>query len=170
MQGLTAPGSAARALGIAQPGREADCLAAVGQAQESFAAGSDGEPEWIAYYDQAHLDRDAGRALLGLALNGGSYVQAQQQLSAAIERFPKSYARGKVLAMANLATLTMARDDPAHAVELGNQAVAAVGAVRSDRVLDALRQLRGAGQQHHRMAAVRELSQRIDQMLSTTVV
>lgn len=160
----------ARALGIAQPGREGDCLAAVDSAEEHFAAGADGEPEFVGYYDRAHLDRDVGRALLGLALNGGSYVQAQRQLSVAIERFPTGFARGKVLAMANLATLTMARDDPTHAVTLGNQALASVGAVRSDRVLDALRQLRRASQKHRRMAAVRELNQRVDQVLRTTAV
>lgn len=161
----------ARALGIAQPGREADCLAAVSQAQDYFAASSAGEPEWIAYYDKAHLDRDTGRALLGMALSGGgSYVQAQRQLAVAIERFPKSHARGKALAIANLATLTMARDDPGHAAQLGNQALSAVGAVRSDRVLDALRQLRGVSQRHRKLAVVRELNARVDQVLRTTPV
>jgi hypothetical protein len=105
-----------------------------------------------------------------MALNGGSYVQARQQLTVAIEQFPASHARGKVLAMANLATLTMARDDPPHAVTLGNQALEAVGAVRSDRVLDALKQLRHVSQRHQRVSAVRELNQHVDLVLRTTAV
>jgi hypothetical protein len=59
----------------------------------------------------------------------------------------------------------MARDDPAHAVDLGNQALTAVSAVRSDRVHDALKQLRAASQKHRQLATVRDLNQRINQTL-----
>lgn len=160
----------ARALGIAQPGRESDCLAALDAAQRQFARRASDEPAWMAYYGQAHLDRDTGRALLGLALNGGGYREAQQQLTAAVAQFPSGYTRGKVLAMANLATLTMARDDPAHAVTLGNDALAAVGSVRSDRVLDAFRKLRTAGNKYRRMPVANDLNHRVDLLLRTTAV
>lgn len=160
----------ARALGIAQPGREADCFATLDTAARVFTEQNGEEPSWITYYDDAHLARDSGRALLGLALNGGSHTQAQEQLATAVTRFPSGYTRGKVLAMANLATLTMARDDPMHAVALGNDAVAAASSVRSDRVLDALRQLRNAGRQYGRVPAVRELNHRMDALLRTTAV
>lgn len=160
----------ARALGVAQPGRESDCLAALDAAQRQFARRAGDEPAWMAYYDKAHLDRDTGRALLGLALNGGGYRDAQQQLTAAITQFPSGYTRGKVLAMANLATLTMARDDPTYAVTLGNDALAAVGSVRSDRVLDAFRQLRNAGNKYQRVPVVNDLNHRVDLLLRTTAV
>lgn len=91
-------------------------------------------------------------------------------MSTAIERFPKQQSRGKTLAIANLAHLTMARDDPAHAVTLGNEALASVGPIRFDRVFEALRQLRAAGRQHCTMPVVRELNQRVDQVLRSTVV
>lgn len=100
-------------------------------------------PEWIRYYDQSQLERDNGRALLGLALNGGSYDEAERRLRSSIQAFPAGHHRGKALAMANLATLTMAHDDPLHGAELGRDALAAVGAARSDRVSDAFRQLHG---------------------------
>jgi hypothetical protein len=63
--------------------------------------------------------------------------------------------------MANLATLTMAHDDPLHGAELGRDALAAVGAVRSDRISEAFRQLQTAAVPHRKLAAVRELNQDI---------
>jgi transcriptional regulator with XRE-family HTH domain len=156
----------ARALGLSGRHREADCMAAVKKAEDAFASGHADEPHWIAYYDSAHLDRDVGRALLHLAVNGGDYAQAQDRLSTAIARFPKRNSRGKTLAIANLAHLTMARDDPAQAVTLGNKAVDLIGQIRSDRVFEALRQLRVAGRRHRGIPAVRELNQRVNKVLA----
>jgi hypothetical protein len=155
----------ARALGAIGAAREADCMTAVRLAEDNFAADGGNEPEWIAYYDQARLERDCGRALLGLALNGGDYHEAQQHLTASIATFPAGHSRGKALAMANLAALTMARDDPAHAVQLGSEALASAEAVRSDRVLEALKQLRDASERHEKVAGVREIQQRVDDVL-----
>ncbi|MCA1674808.1 MAG: hypothetical protein LC799_22320, partial [Actinobacteria bacterium] len=132
----------ARALGLSGSHREADCMAATQQAEDHFVAGNGDEPDWIAYYSPAHLERDLGRALLHLAVNGGDYTHAQHRLSAALERFPKQQSRGKTLTIANLAHLTMARDDPAHAVTLGHEVLDSMGPIRSDRVFEALRQLR----------------------------
>lgn len=148
----------ARALGAVGQERETDCLAAVGRAEEAFAASSGDEPEWITYYDQSRLERDNGRALLGLALNGGTYDEAERRLRTSIQGFPAGHHRGKALAMANLATLTMAHDDPLHGAELGRDALAAVGAVRSDRVSEAFRQLQTAAVPHRKLTAVRELN------------
>jgi hypothetical protein len=160
----------ARALGAFGLCREADCIAAVRRAEDSFVDFSGDEPEWIAYYDGARLERDCGRALLGLALNGGAYFEAQVQLSSSIANFQTGHSRGKSLAMANLAALTMARADPDHAVELGNEALESVGDVRSDRVLDALRQLRKAGRAHDGKPAVRDLNRRLDEVLRSRQV
>ncbi|MGH3937622.1 MAG: helix-turn-helix domain-containing protein [Pseudonocardiaceae bacterium] len=155
----------ARALGLSGSHRTTDCMTAVHQAEDYFTARNGDEPDWIVYYSPAHLDRDLGRALLYLAVNGGEYTSAQHRLSAAIERFPKQPSRGKVLTIANLAHLTMARDDPAHAVTLGHEALDSMGPIRSDRVFEALRHMRTAGQQHRTMPAVRELNQRVDAAL-----
>lgn len=118
----------ARALGLAGGQRQADFLTAVRHAEDFFSTASgENEPAWITYYGAAHLDRDIGRALLHLAVTGGDYQQAQQRLSAAVARLPEQPSRGKALALANLAHLTMARDDPAHAVHLGSSGRGAVG-------------------------------------------
>lgn len=58
-------------------------------------AGNGDEPDWITYYSPAHLERDLGRALLYLAVNGGEYTHAQHRLSAAMERFPKQPSRAR---------------------------------------------------------------------------
>ncbi|GLZ28083.1 XRE family transcriptional regulator [Lentzea sp. NBRC 105346] len=157
----------ARALGAMGTPRERDCLAAVHRAEDCFADRVVDEPDWISYYSQARLERDVGRALLGLALNGGDHLEAQRRLSAAVQTFPKQHSRGKALAIVNLAVLTMARDDPAHASQLGHDAVTSAGPVRSDRVLEAFRQLRNQSQAHHDLPAVRDLDQRISQLLQT---
>ncbi|MGX7829288.1 helix-turn-helix domain-containing protein [Actinokineospora sp. 24-640] len=156
----------ARALGLVGARRGNDCAAAVDKAETLFAAVTPGdEPEWIAYYQRAHLDRDAGRALLHLALNGGDHQAARQRLEASITQFSNSHSRGKALATANLAALVMACDDPHEAVTLGHEALVSMGSVRSDRVNDALRQLMDAGKQHADMPEVRELVNRIDHTL-----
>jgi transcriptional regulator with XRE-family HTH domain/tetratricopeptide (TPR) repeat protein len=158
----------ARALGLNGGHREADCITAVRQAEDYFSRQNGDEPDWLTYYGPAHFERDCGRALLYLGVNGGAYAEAQQHLEAAVARFPSQQSRGKTLAMANLAHLTMVRDDPSRAVDLGNEALASIGLVRSDRVFEALRQLRLAGKQHRAMPGVRELNQRIDRVLRST--
>jgi tetratricopeptide (TPR) repeat protein len=159
----------ARALGLAGGSREIDCRTATRQAEDSYAAAGDGEePEWIAYYDAAHLERDVGRALLQLAVNGGNHTQAQARLHTAIARFPEEPSRGKTLAIANLAHLTMARDDPQHAATLGGQTLDSLGLIRSDRVFEALRQLRAASRRHPTIPAVRDLNHRISTTLRTS--
>jgi hypothetical protein len=160
----------ARALGLNGVHREPDCLAATDQAEQHFAAGTGDEPSWMAYYTCAHLERDIGRALLHLAVNGGDPTKAQARLQAAVTSFPAKPSRGKTLAIANLAHVTMSRDDPAHAAALGHTALDAMATVRSDRVFAALRQVRVAGQRHSRIAAVAELNQRLDGALPGTVI
>jgi hypothetical protein len=66
--------------------------------------------------------------------------------------------------MANLATLTMAHDDPLQGAELGCDAVAAVGVVRST-VSEVFRQLQTAATPHRQLAAVRELNQDIRRLV-----
>ncbi|MCP2257233.1 Helix-turn-helix domain [Streptoalloteichus tenebrarius] len=158
----------ARALGLASAHRDADCLTATRHAQDAFTRANGDEPDWIAYYSQAHLERDIGRALLHLALGGGDHTAAQAHLTAAIDRFPPQNSRGKTLALANLAHLTMARDDPHHAVTLGHTALDGLGPIRSDRVFEALRQLRTAGRRHRAIPAVRELNARLDKILTAS--
>lgn len=157
----------ARALGLAGPHREADCLTATSRAQDAFARADGDEPDWITYYSQAHLERDLGRAKLHLAINGGDHTAAQAHLTAAIDRFPQQNSRGKTLALANLAHLTMARDDLHHAASLGHTAIDGLGPIRSDRVFEALRQLRAAGRRHRAIPAVRELNARLGKVLKS---
>ncbi|WNV88262.1 helix-turn-helix domain-containing protein [Umezawaea sp. Da 62-37] len=159
----------ARALGLIGVHRADDCRAAVTKAEDLFGgATTSTEPAWLSHYGQAHLERDAGRALLHLALGGGDHHDARQRLESAIIRFPEGHSRGKALARANLAVLLMTRDDPREAVEVGDEALAAVGAVRSDRVDDALRQLAEAARRHPKMDDVRDLARRVERTLATT--
>jgi transcriptional regulator with XRE-family HTH domain len=159
----------ARALALCGDHREVDCMAAVRQAEDRFAPGGRDEPDWIRYYGEAHLKRDLGRAMVHLAVNGGDHTEARRHLTDAIAHFPDP-SRGRTLAVASLAHVTMARDDPAHAVALGNDALDSVDLIRSDRVVEALRQVRTAGLRHRNVPAVRELGHRIDGVLRRTVV
>jgi transcriptional regulator with XRE-family HTH domain len=155
----------ARALSMVGQARQDDCAAAIGRAEECFAQRNGSEPEWISYYDRARLDRDCGRALLELALQGGEYDGACQRLSAAVSTFPNAHFRGRALAATNLAVLMMTRDDPAYAASVGHQALDMVGALRSDRVLDGLRRLRGVCRCRKQSTHARELGQRLDAFL-----
>lgn len=161
----------ARALGLVGASRGTDCRTAVAKAGDFFADSKPGnEPAWIAYYDQAHLERDSGRALQYLAFNGGGHEDARSLLEASIARFPEGHSRGKALAKANLAGLVMACDDPHYAVALGRDALESVGSVRSDRVNDALKHLADAGKQYPKMADVRELTHQVEQTLRAAAV
>ncbi|GAA3040538.1 XRE family transcriptional regulator [Actinokineospora globicatena] len=151
----------ARALGLVGASRSQDCRTAVAKAEDLFTTASDDEPVWLSHYSQAHLDRDTGRALLYLALNGGAHEEAQHRLQTAVAGFPEGHSRGKALAKANLAALMMARDDPHEAVTLGNDALASVGSVRSDRVNDALTRLADAARGHRDVPGVRDLATRV---------
>lgn len=156
----------ARALGVVGASRDVDCRTAVTKAEDAFANVEPGdEPDWMTYYSRAHLERDSGRALLYMALNGGDHEPACSRLEASVGRFPEGHSRGKALAKANLAALTMTCGDPHDAVSLGHDALNSIGAVRSDRVNDALRQLATAGRQHSGLADVREMTQRAEQTL-----
>lgn len=157
----------ARALGAMGQQREVDCIAAIRRAEDVFEVGTGDEPEWARYYDVSRLRRDCGRARLGLALQGGEYAEVRVQLAASIASFPDGHSRGKTLAMANLAALTMAREDPREAVLLGNQVLNSASSVRSVRVFQALEQLRDAGVPHARHGEVRELNMRITELLPT---
>ncbi len=161
----------ARALGLSGGHREADCITAVRLAEDHFIlhTGDESDAPTLRHYSPAHLERDIGRALLHLAVNGGAYINAQQRLSAAVDQFPQQQSRGKTLTMANLAHLTMARDDPAHAVTLGNATLNSLDSLRSDRVFEALRQLRTASLRHRSVPGVRDLTQRVDKVLRATI-
>ncbi|MCO1580472.1 hypothetical protein M8C13_32435 [Crossiella sp. SN42] len=161
----------ARALGSLGKERQADCLAAIGRAEDAFAARHGDEPGWISYYNASRLERDCGRALLGLAMGGGDPTRAHHYLSSSISAFPTGQPRGKALAVANLAALTMAHGDPDRATALGNEVLDTVGAtgqVRSDRVVQALGQLRRAALRHLQQPGVRELRSRISKLRAGT--
>lgn len=150
----------ARALGLHGADRESDCRAAADRAEAAFAASTGDEPDWIAYYSAAHLERDLGRAMLHVALTGGDHRPAARHLTAAVASFPDEPSRGKALAMANLALLTMTRDDPCHAAALGHAALDAVGPIRSTRVDAILAQLTTASLPHQHLPDVRLLLRR----------
>ncbi|MBM7774272.1 transcriptional regulator with XRE-family HTH domain [Actinokineospora baliensis] len=161
----------ARALGLLGGARSVDCRSAVARAEDLFAAAAPGdEPAWLAYYDQAHLERDAGRAMVYLAFNGGDHEEARHRLEGSIARFPAGFSRGKALAKANLAALVMTCGDPREAVALGEDALAAVGVVRSDRVNDALKQLSQASREHATFTDARDLAERVERTLQAQAV
>ncbi|WP_424184259.1 helix-turn-helix domain-containing protein [Actinokineospora sp. G85] len=150
----------ARALGLTGPAREQECLAAVGLAEDYFVADGPAEPVWMNYYTSARLDRDIGRALVGVAVNGGNHRRSQERLISAAAQFEVG-SRGHSLTTANLAHVTMACADPGEAVALGHGVLDTLGSIRSDRVGEALRQLRDASAPHVHRPDVRDLVHRV---------
>jgi hypothetical protein len=152
----------ARALGIAGAARAGECRDLVRRAEDAFATDDGRTPAWIGYFDDAHLRRDCGRALLYLSTHGGgNFDDAYTRLNTALAGFPAGYSRGKALATANLATLVMVGDDPHHAVTLGRKALEAINDIHSDRVNHALGQLGTASRRHADLSDVQELQRQI---------
>lgn len=153
----------ARARALAKMGQREATLAAIGRADDAFAHARPGEgPEWMAYYDYAQHHGDTGHAAFDIArLPGQSPHLAETRLTTAIEHHTDAYVRSRSLSGTKLATLTMHRGDPHHAVTIAHRALDEIGQLRSQRAVTDIEALATASSRFARRADVAELRERI---------
>ncbi|MFE7072590.1 helix-turn-helix transcriptional regulator [Streptomyces sp. NPDC057620] len=145
-------------------------LTAVGQADDAF-ANSDpaNDPPWMAYYDRAQHAGDTAHALYDIAMH------MRQDPGQARRRFADAVAghdgtqwnRSRAISCTKLASLTMAKGDPAEAVQIGHRALDDVGLLTSRRAADDLRELGRHAAQHRTLQPAVELRHRIKGILQT---
>jgi len=144
------------------------CLAAVGRAEDHFAAADPANetPGMVAFYSSAQLAGDSGHALWPLALRGQHVHTAADRLRRATDSYPVGYARSRTLGLTRLASLTFAQGDPAEAVGVATDALDGTGSVQSHRVADNLIALRRVARRHRGVPGVAPLRQRITRTLA----
>ncbi|GIG55707.1 transcriptional regulator [Longispora fulva] len=134
----------ARALAKLGPSRAQDALAAVGEADEHYAAVKRPEdPVWTAYYDDAQHAGDTAHALVDLQITG-HHTDAAQRLDTAVAGHTAAYARSKAMSAATLATLTLGTADRDEGIAQARVALQAARPLRSQRVTTGLRDLERA--------------------------
>ncbi|MFI6367626.1 XRE family transcriptional regulator [Nocardia sp. NPDC050630] len=160
--------NAARARALAKLQRVEEAIRAVGQADEEFShASPEDDPPWMAYYDAAQHSGDTGHSLFDLALGGRFVSEARSRLQAAVDGHTESYVRSRAISGIKLASLTMAKGDPAEAASFGTAALVDAGHIRSRRAADDLRELASFADSHSGATEVEELRSRIGSTLAS---
>lgn len=136
---------------------------AVGRADEAFDQAQPGESPEMRWYTAAEHDAATGQALGDLALATGRHDdEAITRLRSAITGFNDDYARSRVHAQAQLATLLMALGDPSEAVAVADDLLPAVPSVRSQRTRGLLAELHDVAINHATRPDVADLRGRLE--------
>ncbi len=149
--------SVVRSRPLAKLGRRSDTLAAIGSAEDLFAAYDPHQPvAWMEFFDQAELAGDAGHSLADLALVGAAPEPALDQLGYAVASHSAGYNRARAFCHLKSAELWM-QVDPAIGVQQGVEAVSAASSLRSGRVRGYMRDLHAAAKPYSKRSDVAEL-------------
>ncbi len=157
-----------RGCALARMRRVNETLTAIGTADEHFAHFTpDNEPPFMAYYNDARHGLLAGKPLADLAILGRDPGAATDRLAAAAAGHTGN-TRIQAVCRTKLASLTMATGDPLQAATIGHAVLDAVGALRSRRVADDLRELARYADTHQHLDEVAHLRHRINTLLVRT--
>jgi hypothetical protein len=134
--------STVRARSLAKLRRNQDCQAAVRTAEDHFVARQAGnDPDWITYFNEAHLYGDTGHAMLDVALHGEYVNDTRDRLHRAVTSYMSEQARSRAFAVGKLAILELVKGDPQAGVLHAQQALLADAPLRSARAVDDLKAL-----------------------------
>jgi transcriptional regulator with XRE-family HTH domain len=137
--------STVRARALAKLDQPQECHAAVGVAEEHFAGHTAGDdPDWIAYFNEAHLYGDTGHAMLDVALSGQHVSDTRERLHQAVTKYTADAARSRAFALGKLAILELRQGDADAGVLHARQALAADAPLKSARAVDDLKALDAA--------------------------
>jgi len=141
---------AAEALAYAHLGESHQAMNALRRAEDEYThAAADAWPEFLQFFDLGALETNAARVHSRLGLTDPKHCEeAITGLNQALTDGPAGRARQRAFTLTWLATCTLATGDIAGAAALGNQALDAVRAVHSTRLLDNLEPLHAQAQQH----------------------
>jgi len=138
LSALIAEAAVMEAHGHARAGESAACATALSAAEVALdRADRSSDPDWIGYLDEAYLSAKFGHCLREL----GDYPQAIRFAERSLQ-MSEGYERGRVYNLTLLAHSHANRGDVGAACTVGQQAVAAVTGMQSQRVVRHLRDFR----------------------------
>jgi transcriptional regulator with XRE-family HTH domain len=134
--------STVQARALAKLNRTQECQAAVRAAEDHFAAhDSQHDPDWITYFNEAHLYGDTGHAMLDVALHDQYVSDTRERLHRAVTSYTAEQARSRAFAVGKLAILELVKGDAQAGVLHSQQALLADAPLRSARAVDDLKAL-----------------------------
>jgi tetratricopeptide (TPR) repeat protein len=141
--------SEARALAIY--GDQRECQRLIGLAERAFNhVRAEIEPSWSGFIDEGELAGKFGRCFRDL----GQMKQADSFLALSIQRHKPIYSRSRAITQLIWASTYVRQGELEEACRLGNDALIAIGPIRSERTRDYLRELHHGLAPHHRVSAV----------------
>ncbi|GAB2994203.1 helix-turn-helix domain-containing protein [Saccharothrix stipae] len=149
-----------QAVAYAHQGDADQALTALRRAEDEYshAGQDDAERGFTRFFDQVALDTAAARVHSQLGLTDtGHRAQAITRLTRTLAVTSADHGRQRAFNLAWLATCMLAEGDPETGVRLGTQALDAVRAVQSTRLLDHLQPLENETRQHNGNSDVQQL-------------
>ncbi|GAA1309140.1 helix-turn-helix domain-containing protein [Saccharothrix xinjiangensis] len=138
------------ALAYAHLGDTRQAMTALRRAEDEYAHATDDQhQELLRFFDHAALQTSAARIHSHLGLTDAAHrATAMERLRRALDQAPVDRVRQRAFNLTWMAVCTLAEGDLAGGVALGNQALDAVRAVQSTRLLDHLKPLQEQAGRH----------------------
>ncbi|WP_053716061.1 hypothetical protein [Saccharothrix sp. NRRL B-16348] len=144
-------------------GDEAEAVRLLNLAHDEFARASGPAPGWARFFDEPDLCGLTGVVLTDLArtVDPAHTAPAIDSLTAAVAGYSAGMTRSRAFSLMALAANHLVDGDCDQAADVGGQALALAGAIRSTRVADRLRPLRRLADRHPGNPHARTLSARV---------
>jgi transcriptional regulator with XRE-family HTH domain len=145
----------------ARAGDSRACAAALHAAEKALdRADRSGDPQWIAYFDEAYLSARFGHCFLALR-----HAAHAERFAARSLRMDNRYVRGRAFNLALLAGAYAQQSEPDRAASVGGEALALTLDLKSARAVSYIRDLQRQLAPHRSRPAVRQFIARIDATL-----
>lgn len=132
-------------------GDQHECQRLIGLAERAFdRVQADTEPSWIGFIDEGELAGKFGRCFRDL----GQTKQADSFLALSMQHHKPSYPRSRAITQLIWASNYVRQGELEETCRLGNDALVAIGPIRSERTRDYLCELHNGLAPHHRVSVV----------------
>ena len=132
-------------------GDQHECQRHIGLAEKAFdRVQAETEPSWIGFLDDGELAGKFGRCFRDL----GQTKRAGAFLALSMQRHKPIYPRSRAITQLIWASTYVRQGELEEACRLGNEALVAMGPIRSERTRDYLRELHDGLTPHHRVSVV----------------
>lgn len=143
-------------------GNQGECQRLIGLAERAFdRVQVDTEPSWIGFIDEGELAGKFGRCFRDL----GQMRQADSFLALSMQRHKQIYPRSRAITQLIWASTYVRHGELEEACRLGNDALIAIGPIRSERTRDYLRELHNDLAPHHHVSVVADFLEQARSLL-----
>ncbi len=157
--------TATEARALAVYGNQRECQGLIGLAERAFdRVQVETEPSWVGFIDEGELAGKFGRCFRDL----GQTKQANFFLALSMKRHKAIYPRSRAITQLIWASTYVRQGELEEACRLGNDALVAMGPLRSERTRDYLRELYGSLAPHHHVSVVSDFLGQARDLLPST--